>query len=245
MQRADKPLKNLAAMVENEFCAVILVSLDDKPIAQADRLLLVATARAANTGMKWNDKRTSLTDWGTEPSVIEPVKGFVTLKGLDSAGPIEAMPLDSGAKPIGKSIPAVKTTDGYRLRLGEPATPWYLVRIMHDSATSEEATMRRTPATEQMWVKCARCGQSYQTDMKRYYRELEEKRKADPSWRAIDPPLKCERCGQDGIRKALKCDQCGNVFGVGSVPNDFVDRCPTCRYSKTEAIRKARTSGDW
>ena len=104
IQHADKPLKNLVATVENEFCSLVLTALDDKPIAQADRLLLVATARAANTGMKWNDKRTSLTDWGTEPSVIEPVRGFVILKDLNPAGQIEAVPLDSGAKPLGKPI---------------------------------------------------------------------------------------------------------------------------------------------
>jgi len=130
IQRADKPLKNLAATVENEFCSLVLTSLDDKPLLQADRLLLVATARAANTGMKWNDKRTSLTDWGTEPSVIEPVKGFVTLKGINSVGQIEVTPLDSGAKPLGQSIPVERTIDGCRLPIGEPATPWYLIRIM-------------------------------------------------------------------------------------------------------------------
>ena len=130
VQHADKPLKNLAATVENEFCSIVLTSLDDKPIAQTDRLLLVATARAANTGMKWNDKRTSLTDWGTEPTVIEPVKGFVTLRGINAVGQIEVTPLDSGAKPLGKPIPAEKTADGYRFPLGEPATPWYLIRIV-------------------------------------------------------------------------------------------------------------------
>lgn len=128
VRHADKPLKNLAATVENEFYSLILASLDSKPISRADRLLLVATARAANTGMKWTDKRTSLTDWGTAPSVIEPVKGFVTLRGFDGAGPITVTPLDSGAKPLGEPIVAEKTADGYRIPIGEPATPWYLIR---------------------------------------------------------------------------------------------------------------------
>jgi hypothetical protein len=126
---ADKPLKNLAATIENEFCSLILTSLQDKTIAQADRLLLVATARAANTGMKWNDKRTSLTDWGAEPTLIEPVRGFVTLRGINTAGPIEVMPLDSGAKPLGKPISAEKTADGSRFPIGESVTPWYLIRV--------------------------------------------------------------------------------------------------------------------
>lgn len=130
IRHADKPLKNLATTVENEFCSIVLVSLDDKPIAETDRLLLVATARAANTGMKWNDKRTSLTDWGTEPSLIEPVKGFITLKDIRSARQMEATPLDSGAKPLGKPIPAEKTADGYRFPLGETVTPWYLIRVV-------------------------------------------------------------------------------------------------------------------
>ncbi len=34
VQHADKPLKNLAATVENEFCSIILTSLEDKPIAR-------------------------------------------------------------------------------------------------------------------------------------------------------------------------------------------------------------------
>ncbi len=122
-------LKNLAATVENEFCSIILTSLDDKPIGQADRLLLVTTARAANTGMKWNAKRTSLTDWGTAPTVIEPVKGVVTLRGIESAGEVEAVPLDSGGKALGRPIKGQKVGAGSRIALGEPATPWYLVRI--------------------------------------------------------------------------------------------------------------------
>jgi hypothetical protein len=129
--QARAPLRNLAAAVENEFCALLLTALDGKPIARADRLLLVATARAANTGMKWNDERTSLTDWGTAPAVIEPVRGSLTLRNLDTAETVEAIPLDSGAKPLGKPLVAERTADGWRLRLGEPATPWYLLRIGH------------------------------------------------------------------------------------------------------------------
>ena len=130
VQHTDKPLKNLAATVENEFCSIVLASLDDKPIAGTDRLLLVATARAANSDMKWNDKRTSLTDWGTEPTLMEPVKGSVTLRGIDPAESMEVTPLDSGARPFGKPIPAEKTADGYRFPIGESVTPWYLIRVV-------------------------------------------------------------------------------------------------------------------
>ena len=129
VRHAPEPLKNLAATVENEFCSIVLTSLEDKPISQASRLLLAATARSANTGMKWNDKRTSLVDWGTEPTVIEPVRGFLTLRNIDAAGQIEAMALDSGAKAIGRPLTTERTADGWQIHLGEPATPWYLIRV--------------------------------------------------------------------------------------------------------------------
>ena len=128
-KRAGKPLSHLAATIENEFCSVVLTSLEDKPISQANRLLLVTTARSANTGMTWNDKRTTLTDWGTEPTLIEPVRGAVVLRGIERAKRIEAVPLGSGAQPIGEPISLEKTQDGYRVPIGDPVTPWYLIRI--------------------------------------------------------------------------------------------------------------------
>ncbi len=128
-RRAVKPLTHLGASIENDFCAIVLTSLEDGPISQANRLLLVTTARSANTGMTWNDKRTTLTDWGTAPMVIEPVKGFVVLRGIEPAKQIEAIPLDGGCKPLGVPIPAERTDDGYRISIGEPVTPWYLIRI--------------------------------------------------------------------------------------------------------------------
>jgi hypothetical protein len=129
--QAREPLRNLAVTVENEFCAILLTALDGKPIPQADRLLLVATARSANTGMKWNDKRTALTDWGTAPSVIEPVQGSITLRSLEAVERIEVIPLDSGAKPLGRPVIAERAGDGWRIALGRPATPWYLLRLTH------------------------------------------------------------------------------------------------------------------
>jgi hypothetical protein len=41
--------------VGNPFCAIVLGSLDGRPIATSNRLLLTAAARVANTGMTWND----------------------------------------------------------------------------------------------------------------------------------------------------------------------------------------------
>ncbi|UCG57579.1 MAG: hypothetical protein JSU70_22275 [Phycisphaerales bacterium] len=127
--RAGRTLRNISAELENEFCSVMLCSLDGEPISKAGRLLLVATARSANTGMKWNQKRTSLLDWGIEPTVIEPVKGKVTLRDIAEVSSIEVILLDGAGRPLGPSIAARKVAGGYEMQLGEPATTWYLIRI--------------------------------------------------------------------------------------------------------------------
>jgi len=94
--------------------------------------------------------------------------------------------------------------------------------------------------TEMTWVKCMKCNQSYEMGLKQYYREVEDKARANPSPVPVAMPLKCQKCGQDGIRRAFKCEKCGEISFLNSVPNDFEDRCPKCKNSATEAKRKAR-----
>ncbi len=122
-------LKNVSAEVENEFCSVILTSLDGRVISASGRQLLAATARSANTGMKWNDKRTSLVDWGTEPILIEPVRGRVTLRNLEAAKNIEVIALNGAGKGLEEAVNFEKGPGGWRIRIGEPATTWYLIGV--------------------------------------------------------------------------------------------------------------------
>lgn len=125
----EKSLKNLSAVVENEFCSVVLTSLDGQPISSSQRLLLVATARSANTGMTWDEKRKSLSDWGTPPTVIEPVKAKIVLRNLDPLQRIEAIALDGAGKAIKDPLDVRKEQANYILQIGQPATVWYLLRI--------------------------------------------------------------------------------------------------------------------
>jgi len=94
--------------------------------------------------------------------------------------------------------------------------------------------------SQMIWVKCMKCSQGYEMSEKQYYKELEEKARANPQPIPIAMPLKCQKCGQDAVRKAYKCEKCGEVFFANSVPADFEDRCPKCKHSATEAKRKAR-----
>jgi phage FluMu protein Com len=97
--------------------------------------------------------------------------------------------------------------------------------------------------SQMIWVKCAKCSQGYEMGERQYYKELEEMAKANPSPIPVAHPLKCEKCSQNAVRKAFKCEKCGEVFFANSVPADFEDRCPKCKHSATDAKRKARLSG--
>ena len=71
----EKAVSNLGAQVDNAFCTIELSSLDEKPIDQASKLLLVAGGRVENTGQQWNTAGTDVTNWGDSPSLIDQVKG--------------------------------------------------------------------------------------------------------------------------------------------------------------------------
>ena len=129
VRSCDRKLKNLSVAVENEFCSIILTSMDGRPISRSNRLLLVTTARSANSGMVWNKDRTTLSDWGSAPTVIEPVRGKIVLQNLDQAREIETIPLDGGGKPLGDSISSRSVKGDFTISIGDKATTWYLIRI--------------------------------------------------------------------------------------------------------------------
>ena len=124
-----KVLKNLRADITNNFATIVLASMDDKPLARSDKMLLTTGSRVANTDQKWNDTRTRLTNQGGSPSLIEPVTGVVTLRGVEGAAMVSAAALDGSGKPIGAEIEAKKTGDGWALSIGDPVTTWYVISV--------------------------------------------------------------------------------------------------------------------
>ena len=121
--------RNLRAEMQTPFCALTLGALDGKPLAESARLLLTATARVANSGMKWNEKRASLDEWGSAPTRIEPVAGRIVLTGLAKAKAIAAQPLDGGGRPRGAPLPLARGPEGWTLELGHAATTWFVLEI--------------------------------------------------------------------------------------------------------------------
>jgi hypothetical protein len=127
----QKTLKNLGADISNNFATIVLSSLDDKPLARAEKMLLNACSRVANTDQKWNEAHSGLGRGGQghSPTLIEPVTGTVTLRGIEGAKSVSAAALDGSGKPIGDPIAGKKTAAGWEIAVGDPVTTWYVVTV--------------------------------------------------------------------------------------------------------------------
>jgi hypothetical protein len=124
-----KPLTNLVADVDNSFCTILLTSLDENSIEKASRLLLVAGGRVENTGQTWNSAGTDVINWGGAPTLIEQVKGSITLRHIDGAHFVHLQPIDGAGQPLGKAIDGLKTGEGWKFQLGTPVTTWYEITV--------------------------------------------------------------------------------------------------------------------
>ncbi len=123
--------ENLSVDVNNEFCAVSLSSLDEDrtAIPSATRMLLVAGARAENTGTIWDEPQMRITDRGESPSRIEEVTGEVRLQGLEDAESIQVYPLDGSGQWIGDPVTAVSEGPDWVFPIGETTTTWYEIIV--------------------------------------------------------------------------------------------------------------------
>jgi len=107
--------------------------------------------------------------------------------------------------------------------------------ITYMNRSKSSGTIDNIKSGEMIWVKCRNsdCEATYQIDNKVYITYLRE----NPVG-LTTPALVCEKCGEESVYKAVKCEKCGLVFEPGAVPKDFPDRCPECGHSKTEERRK-------
>lgn len=129
--RANERIKttHLSAEVKNDFASITLTSLDGKAIHNSNSMLLTAVGRTQNTGAEWNERRTMMTKWGTAPTLIEPIKGWVTLRDVDGVLAVYATPLDGAGKPMGPEIRGRMLEAGWEVPIGTVATTSYLLRI--------------------------------------------------------------------------------------------------------------------
>ncbi len=121
--------KNLRAEMRTPFTAITLGALDAKPIASAGRLLVTVGSRMMNSGMTWNENKTSLENWGNAPARLEPLAGKLIFQGLEKASAVTAQPLDGDGAPLGAPIKLARANNTWTLDLGQPATPWYVLTV--------------------------------------------------------------------------------------------------------------------
>ena len=109
----------VVAGTRNGYANIALVALDARPVAESQRLLLIAVARVENAGQCWNETRTGVTEWGEGPTLAEPVPLTVTLPGTGW----RASALDGG----GRRRAQVPMNCGSLKTVAAHATLWYLI----------------------------------------------------------------------------------------------------------------------
>ncbi len=66
----------------NGYAAVALTSMDDRPLAESEQMLLVALNGVENQQMGWNEERTTVRrEWGHGPTICEGVPVTVSIDG--------------------------------------------------------------------------------------------------------------------------------------------------------------------
>lgn len=79
----------------NGWAAVGLTSMDNLPLGQSKRMLLVAMSKVENQNMQWStDRKTVGNKWGTGPTIAEQVKVDLTMPGRK----LQVFPLDGSGK---------------------------------------------------------------------------------------------------------------------------------------------------
>ena len=66
----------------------------------------------ANTGQRWNERRTAVLEHGGPPALIELVSGRLTLRNMEPAAAVQAHALDGAGRPIGEPYAATQTSAG-------------------------------------------------------------------------------------------------------------------------------------
>jgi len=91
--------------------------------------LLVAGGPVENTGQTWNAVGTDVTAWGAAPTLVETVKGSITLRGLHGAQSVVLQAIDGAGQPLGPPVQATANGSDWKLPLGSNATTWYQIGV--------------------------------------------------------------------------------------------------------------------
>jgi hypothetical protein len=104
--------------------------MDSKAIAESPQLLLTTGSRVENTGMVWDSEHTALLDWGGSPTLVEPVKGTITLRGIQGAHGVSVQAIDGAGQPLGVPVPATASGVNWKIEVGSITTTWYQITVV-------------------------------------------------------------------------------------------------------------------
>jgi hypothetical protein len=118
-------LGEVTLVPESRFAALYVTAAEkDGQIAGSKRLIVVALARARNTGMKFSPGGDELLEKGKGPVLMEPVKAGISLR---RTGTIRVTALDHDGRRTEKTLPVA---DGaFVVDTGRDQTPYYLVEV--------------------------------------------------------------------------------------------------------------------
>jgi hypothetical protein len=108
-QTAGLITNDLRIYPSTEFSSIFVSSLDKKPIRQSGRLLLTATARAENTGQKYNAAKTQLKEVGGAPVLVEGVDAKIWINTKSRSAKVYALDLAGNRK---KGVATQKVNGG-------------------------------------------------------------------------------------------------------------------------------------
>ncbi|MEK7767862.1 MAG: hypothetical protein AAB368_16650, partial [bacterium] len=105
-----------------DYACFALVALDDRPVAESQRLLVALASRVENQGMTWNADRSSVgRGWGKGPTIAEIVPATLTLPGTGW----KAESLDGFGAPAA-TLPVESSGGATRIRLNDShPSLWY------------------------------------------------------------------------------------------------------------------------
>ncbi|MDX9753021.1 MAG: hypothetical protein RBU29_03620 [bacterium] len=127
VKQNPRSLDTLSASIETEFCSILGVALDEKPLDQSSKILLTATAKAINSNAKWNENRTTLEQWGEAPMQYEIVTGTLHFNNRDQEKPVWITPLDGAGRALGPRTQGEYQNGQWHLPIGNYPTLWYLI----------------------------------------------------------------------------------------------------------------------
>lgn len=107
----------------HNYATLVLTSQDNQPLGKCKSALLLASSGTENTGMNWNEDRTSVGEnWGQGPTLINPVEAKITF-AKDRKPTVHA--LDASGNRVAE-IPVESSEKGFQLRInGTYQTLWY------------------------------------------------------------------------------------------------------------------------